>query len=46
MEFQKAGLLTAFSGLLAFVATLSTVTPNCIGWFYEPRKPETLLKTD
>ncbi|WP_366924962.1 cyclic lactone autoinducer peptide [Metallumcola ferriviriculae] len=24
---------------MAFVATLSTVSPNCIGWFYEPRKP-------
>jgi len=28
--------------VLAFVGTIGIMTPNCLGWFYKPKKPEGL----
>lgn len=40
MKFAKLNLLAMLTAVLAFVGTVGTVAPNCIGWFYEPKKPE------
>jgi len=43
MRFIKNGSLALLSKALAFVALLGTVTPGCIGWFYEVKRPEELF---
>ena len=46
MRFIKNGLLALLSiafAALAFVASLGMVTPGCIGWFYEVKRPEELF---
>ncbi|EHL05431.1 hypothetical protein HMPREF0322_03884 [Desulfitobacterium hafniense DP7] len=31
-----------FVSLLSFLGAFALVTPACLGWFYEPKKPEAL----
>ncbi|EHL05438.1 hypothetical protein HMPREF0322_03891 [Desulfitobacterium hafniense DP7] len=31
-----------FVSLLSFVGAFALVTPTCLGWFYEPKRPEGL----
>jgi cyclic lactone autoinducer peptide len=27
---------------LAFIGAIGIITPNCLGWFYEPKRPKEL----
>ncbi len=42
MKSGKSGISTLLASVLVFVGTLAITTPTCLGWFYEPKKPECL----
>ncbi len=42
MRPRKSMMPSLLASVLAFVGTLASTTPTCLGWFYEPKKPEAL----
>ncbi len=42
MKPGKSIMSSLFTAVLAFIGTLAITTPTCLGWFYEPKKPEGL----
>lgn len=42
MKHKKNPFSTMLASMLVFVCSFAVVSPNCLGWFYEPEKPEVL----
>lgn len=42
MKYGKNTLSMLLASVLVFVGTLAINTPSCLGWFYEPKKPNGL----
>ncbi|MDI6879828.1 MAG: cyclic lactone autoinducer peptide [Desulfitobacteriaceae bacterium] len=42
MGQRKSIASLLFVSVMAFIGTLAITTPACLGWFYEPKKPEGL----
>ncbi|MCB8817578.1 cyclic lactone autoinducer peptide [Desulfosporosinus shakirovi] len=42
MKYGKSVMPMLLASVLVFVGTLAINTPTCLGWFYEPKKPEGL----
>ena len=43
MKFGKSITSSLLISVLAFVGSFAIVTPTCLGWFYEPKKPVGLM---
>ncbi len=46
MKTPKEAVSSLFLSVLALIGTVGIITPNCLGCFYEPKKPEKLIKNN
>ncbi|NLL51729.1 MAG: cyclic lactone autoinducer peptide [Peptococcaceae bacterium] len=43
MKARKKAAPSLLLSVLGLIGTLGIITPNCLGWFYEPKKPEGII---